>query len=72
MGRNHKTVNGIYQDRVIDVDLLKAYKEMGREKGQEIKHTSDILVLPHPRMEERDFVCVPMHEVEQEILTIKS
>ena len=71
MGRNHKTVNGIYQDRVIDVDLLKAYKEMGREKWQEIKHTSDILVLPHPRMEERDFVCVPMHEVEQEILTIK-
>lgn len=71
MGRNHKTVNGIYQDRVIDVDLLKAYKEMGREKWQEIKHTSDILLLPHPRMEERDFVCVPMHEVEQEILTIK-
>ena len=59
MGRTEKSVNGIYHDRVIDIDLLKAY-----EGDREIVVQTPTLSLPHPRMEERDFVMVPLHEVE--------
>lgn len=65
MGRTEKSVNGIYHDRVIDIDLLKAH--VGKpEAGNrtEIKYTSDTLTLPHPRMHERDFVLIPLREVE--------
>ena len=59
MGRTEKSVNGIYHDRVIDIDLLKAY-----EGDREIVVQTPTLSLPHPRMEERDFVMVPLHEAE--------
>ena len=59
MGRTEKSINGIYHDRVIDIDLLKAY-----EGDREIVVQTPTLSLPHPRMEERDFVMVPLHEAE--------
>lgn len=59
MGRTEKSVNGIYHDRVIDIDLLKAY-----EGDREIVVQTPTLSLPHPRMEERDFVMIPLREVE--------
>lgn len=59
MGRTQKSHNGIHYDRVIDIDLLKAY-----EGDREIVVQTPTLSLPHPRMEERDFVMVPLHEVE--------
>jgi 2-amino-4-hydroxy-6-hydroxymethyldihydropteridine diphosphokinase len=65
MGRTEKSVNGVYHDRVIDIDLLKAYigtPESG--VGSQIEFTSETLTLPHPRMQERDFVMVPLREVE--------
>jgi 2-amino-4-hydroxy-6-hydroxymethyldihydropteridine diphosphokinase len=61
LGRTQKSVNGIYHDRIIDVDLLKAIEE----NGNEIQIESETLILPHPRMYERDFVLVPMREVEE-------
>ena len=58
MGRTQKSVNGVYHDRVIDIDLLQA-------RGDEaIRRSGEMLTLPHPRMEERDFVMVPLREVE--------
>ncbi len=65
MGRSEKSVNGVYRDRVIDIDLLQAYsvnRELGI--GSQIEYTSEILTLPHPRMLERDFVMIPLREVE--------
>lgn len=65
MGRTEKSVDGIYHDRVIDIDLLQAYignQESGVEN--QIEYTSETLTLPHPRMQERDFVMVPLREVE--------
>ena len=59
MGRTQKSHNGIHYDRVIDIDLLKAY-----EGDREIVVQTPTLSLPHPRMEERDFVMVPLHEAE--------
>ena len=65
MGRTEKSINGIYHDRVIDIDLLMAYEgDRVMDNGKGIKVTSDTLILPHPRMQERDFVMIPLREVE--------
>ena len=62
MGRTEKSVDGIYHDRVIDIDLLQA---RGNEANEVIRRSGEMLTLPHPRMQERDFVMIPLHEVEQ-------
>ena len=65
MGRKEKSVNGIYHDRIIDIDLLQAFDENRiADNGKGIEITSDTLILPHPRMQERDFVMIPLREVE--------
>jgi 2-amino-4-hydroxy-6-hydroxymethyldihydropteridine diphosphokinase len=64
MGRTKKSVNGIYHDRVIDIDLLKAIHHSSL-----ITHHSSTLTLPHPRMQERDFVMIPLREVENALNT---
>lgn len=64
MGRTEKSVNGIYHDRVIDIDLLKAMHHSSL-----ITHHSSTLTLPHPRMQERDFVMIPLREVENALNT---
>ena len=62
MGRAEKSVNGIYHDRVIDIDLLQA-------RGDEaIRRSGERLTLPHPRMQERDFVMIPLREVEDMLM----
>ena len=58
MGRTEKSVNGVYHDRVIDIDLLQARGD------EEIRRAGERLTLPHPRMQERDFVMIPLREVE--------
>lgn len=59
MGRTHKSVNGAYSDRVIDIDLLLY--------GNLILDTPE-LKLPHPLMQERDFVMRPLVEIAAEIV----
>ena len=61
MGRTEKSVNGVYHDRVIDIDLLQA---RGDEANEAIRQSDEKLMLPHPRMQERDFVMIPLREVE--------
>ena len=58
MGRTHKSVNGAYSDRVIDIDLLLY--------GNLILDTPE-LKLPHPLMQERDFVMRPLVEIAADI-----
>ena len=65
MGRTQKSVNGVYHDRVIDIDLLQAYiPDYDSRFGIPIEYKSETLTLPHPRMTERDFVMIPLREVE--------
>ena len=59
MGRTEKSINGIYHDRVIDIDLLQVI-----HNSKSIIQDSPNLTLPHPRMQERDFVMFPLREVE--------
>ena len=54
MGRTHKTVDGKYSDRIIDIDIL-LYGDAEINLPE--------LVVPHPRMHERDFVKKPLEEV---------
>ena len=65
MGRTEKSVNGVYHDRVIDIDLLQARGDEANEANEAIRRSGERLTLPHPRMQERDFVMIPLHEVEQ-------
>jgi 2-amino-4-hydroxy-6-hydroxymethyldihydropteridine diphosphokinase len=60
MGRTKKSVNGVYHDRIIDIDLLQVI-----QNSQLLIQNSPNLQLPHPRMHEREFVMVPMQEVDR-------
>jgi len=59
MGRIHKSVNGVYSDRVIDIDLLLC--------GSLVLDTP-ALRLPHPLMQERSFVMEPLAEIAPEVV----
>lgn len=69
LGRTHKSIDGIYQDRPIDIDLIRAFDEENKEVKLQIinpeSQTSNLqlLTLPHPLWQERDFVRIPLMEV---------
>ena len=54
MGRTQKSVDGQYHDRIIDIDILM-YDNLHID--------TKTLKLPHPLMNERDFVMIPLEEV---------
>lgn len=56
MGRTLKSVDGQYNDRIIDIDIL-IYDDL--------HITTPQLTLPHPLMKERDFVMIPLKEILQ-------
>lgn len=54
MGRSAKSRDGVYHDRVIDIDIL-LYDNL---------HLSyPDLKIPHPLMWQRDFVMIPLREI---------
>lgn len=54
LGRTGKSVDGVYHDRAIDIDIL-LYDDL---------HVNlPFLQIPHPLMEERDFVMKPLREL---------
>ena len=54
MGRTHKSVDGVYSDRVIDIDLLLC---------DDLVLDTPLLKIPHPLMHERRFVKEPLVEI---------
>ncbi|MBP1950484.1 2-amino-4-hydroxy-6-hydroxymethyldihydropteridine diphosphokinase [Virgibacillus litoralis] len=48
--------------RTIDLDIL-VYNQENRK--------TDVLTIPHPRMHERAFVLIPLHEIAPELLLYK-
>ena len=64
IGRKHKSVNGQYSDRVIDIDLIRAYDDNGEEIIINCNlSTVNYLTLPHPLWQQRDFVRIPLAEI---------
>lgn len=57
MGRESKSVNKEYADRIIDIDILLYDDEI---------QTSKELTLPHPHLHERLFVLLPLAEIAGE------
>ena len=56
LGREHKSVNGQYHDRIIDIDILLY---------DDLHISTPRLTIPHPHMHERDFVIIPLKEIIQ-------
>ena len=54
LGRTEKSRHGIYEDRIIDIDILLF---------DDVHIDAPNLTIPHPQMHERDFVMVPLREV---------
>ncbi len=54
LGRTQKSLNGIYHDRTIDIDILTY---------DDLRISSPELTIPPPRMHDRDFVMVPLREI---------
>lgn len=54
LGRTQKSTDGVYHDRTIDIDILTY---------EGISLTTDELTLPHPKMNEREFVRIPLAEI---------
>ena len=57
LGRTRKSKDGIYHDRPIDLDLL-LYDDLEMNTPE--------LTLPHPHMQERDFVMIPLKEIMED------
>ncbi len=61
LGRKQKTIEGKYQDREIDIDIL-LYNDIIIDEPD--------LKIPHPHMYERDFVMIPLREIFKDIPTL--
>ena len=55
LGRRKKSVAGSYADRPIDIDIL-LYDDLTVDEPD--------LKIPHPLMHERDFVMIPLKEIQ--------
>ena len=65
LGRTeHSTIlpdgSQLYADREIDIDLIQVFDD----EGKEITINTPTLTLPHPRMNEREFVLQPLKAVK--------
>lgn len=59
LGRTHKSVDGMYSDRLIDIDILM-YDNLVMETPE--------LSIPHPLMCQRRFVMEPLAEIAPEVM----
>ena len=59
LGRTHKSANGQYSDRPIDIDIIRAFDNAQKE----IVSNDPLLTIPHPLYKQRDFVVIPLREI---------
>ena len=64
LGRTKKSVDGVYSDRLIDIDLL-LYDDLVLSVTSP---SGAALNLPHPLMTERDFVMRPLAEIAPDVV----
>lgn len=54
LGRKKKSIDGVYENRIIDIDILFL--------SHQIIQTEN-LVVPHPKIQERMFTLAPLNEI---------
>lgn len=59
LGRSRKTVDGVYHDRIIDIDIL-LYDNLVMDTPE--------LKIPHPFMYQRSFVTEPLAEIAPDLI----
>lgn len=59
LGRTHKSANGLYSDRPIDIDILLY---------DDLRLSTPTLTLPHPGLTDRLFVLLPMTEIAPDLI----
>ena len=59
LGRIHKSINGSYSDRLIDIDILLC---------DDMVINTPTLQIPHPLMHLRDFVLQPLAEIAPDVV----
>lgn len=72
LGRNLKSQisnlkSPIYSDRPIDIDIIRVFDDFEEEIKCKIVNDQmvNILIIPHPLWQEREFVKVPLGEIMQ-------
>ena len=69
LGRTSKSHDGHYSDRVIDIDIIRAFDDKGNEiqchiTNDQLAISNNLwLIIPHPLWQQREFVCVPLQEI---------
>ncbi len=58
MGRTHKSLDGMYTDRIIDIDILLY---------EDLKISDTELTIPHPLIWQRSFVYGPLLEIAPQL-----
>lgn len=75
LGRTHKSVEGVYHDRIIDIDILYYITDdhascLGEYVPVEVLDSVSLhlctpqLTIPHPLIHERDFVLIPLSQIK--------
>lgn len=59
MGRRQKSENDVYQDRIIDIDILMI---------DDLIINTPEWTIPHPRLHTRDFVLAPFNEIAPHVV----
>ena len=60
MGRLTKSYLNGYADRIIDIDILFY--------GDSVIHDAPTLIIPHPQIQQRDFVLKPLAEIAPKLM----
>lgn len=59
MGRTTKSINRLYSDRIIDIDIILAEDQV---------YATEELTVPHPLFRKRGYVMIPLHEIAPEVI----
>lgn len=63
LGRTAKTQQHNYQDRTIDIDIIRVFDN----QGAEVFISTPQLTIPHPLYNERPFVLIPLKQIINQI-----
>lgn len=67
----HRNSDGSYADRVIDIDIIACAKiKEDSSQFELIEINTEKLTLPHPRALLRDFVTIPLQQIDPQLYNL--